>query len=311
MTLGESNMKYEEGLVSVIIPTYKRADKLMRAVNSVCDQTYENIEVLVVNDNENDDQYTQALREMFAAVTDPRVRLVFQPKHINGAAARNAGIRQARGEYIAFLDDDDYWAENKLQRQVETFSQLDETYGAVSTMFKSFLDDKILSASLPYKDGYIWEDILLRRCDVTTCSVLIRHEALDDAGYFNENLRRHQEIQLLAFLSKKYKIHLLQEYLLFVDAWGENNPSSERLLQVKQDFYKAVAPLTDDLPENRKKHIRRMHNFEVAFVFLKEKHYVQCLRYALPLLASPVTVYYALERVIIRRKSKKRGEKNG
>lgn len=304
-------MKYEKGLVSVIIPTYKRADKLMRAVNSVCSQTYENIEVLVVNDNENDDQYTQALQQMFASVTDPRVRLVFQPRHINGAAARNAGIRQARGEFIAFLDDDDYWAENKLQRQVDTFSHLDESYGAVSTMFKSFLDDRIISASLPYKDGYIWEEILLRRCDVTTCSVLIRHEALDDAGYFDESLRRHQEIQLLAFLSKKYKIHLLQEYLLFVDAWGENNPSSERLIQVKEDFYRAVSPLTETLPSRRQKYIRRMHNFEVAFVFLKEKHYVQCLRYALPLLASPVTVSYALERVIIRRKSKKCGEKNG
>ena len=120
-------MKYDAGLVSVIIPTYKRADKLMRAVNSVCSQTYKNIEVLVVNDNENDDQYTLALQQMFASVTDPRVRLVFQPKHINGAAARNAGIRQARGEYIAFLDAVD-------MRTHDLWNDLHSLFGAVCAL---------------------------------------------------------------------------------------------------------------------------------------------------------------------------------
>ena len=111
--------KYTQGLVSVIIPTYKRADKLLRAINSVCNQTYENLEILVVNDNENDDQYTKELLVLFENITDPRVRLVFQERHINGAAARNAGIKKAKGEFIAFLDDDDIWMENKVQRQID------------------------------------------------------------------------------------------------------------------------------------------------------------------------------------------------
>lgn len=298
-------MEYDKGLVSVVIPTYKRADKLLRAVKSVCEQTYQKLEILVVNDNENDDVYTKELLAIMKNVTDPRVHLIFQEKHINGAAARNAGIKKAQGEYIAFLDDDDYWHRDKIRKQIEVFKTLDDSYGAVSTMFKSFLDDKIISASLPYKDGYIWENILLRRCDVTTCSVMIRHDALDKTGYFDESLMRHQEIQLLAFLSHDYKIFLLKEYLLFVDAWGENNPSPEKLLKVKHDFYKAVDSLLNELPQKRKNRIIIMHNFEIAFVYFKQKKIKMCLKYLLPVFSSPVTFYYAAERVWQRLKSKR------
>ncbi|QNM08792.1 glycosyltransferase family 2 protein [Wansuia hejianensis] len=298
-------MTYEKGLVSVIIPTYKRTDKLLRAVKSVCEQSYKYLEVLVVNDNENDDRYTKALISLMETVTDSRVQLIFQEKHINGAAARNAGIKKARGEYIAFLDDDDYWHIEKIRKQIEAFKTLDESYGAVSTMFKSFLGDKIISKSLPYKDGYIWESILLRRCDVTTCSIMIKHEALDKSGYFDESLARHQEIQLLAYLSHEYKIYLLKEYLVYVDAWGENNPSPERLIKAKKDFYKSVEPLMNQLSDRRKIRIIIMHNFEVAFAFYKQKDMKQCVKYFLPILSSPVTVYYAVERVLLRLKSKR------
>ena len=57
--------EYTQGLVSVIIPTYKRADKLLRAIDCICNQTYKNIEILLVNDNENDDQYTKELLALF------------------------------------------------------------------------------------------------------------------------------------------------------------------------------------------------------------------------------------------------------
>ena len=109
-------------MVSVIIPTYKRTDKLLRAVKSVCEQSYKYLEVLVVNDNENDDRYTKALISLMETVTDSRVQLIFQEKHINGAAARNAGIKKARGEYIAFLDDDDYWHIEKIRKQIEAYN---------------------------------------------------------------------------------------------------------------------------------------------------------------------------------------------
>lgn len=297
-------MSYIEGLVSVIIPTYKRADKLKRAIDSVLRQTYSNFEILVVNDNEIGDEYTENLKNLISKITDSRVYLIMQERHINGAAARNAGIRASKGEYIAFLDDDDLWNERKLEHQVETLLSLDESYGAVSTLFRSFQDNQIISRSLPYKDGHIWEAILLRNVEVTTCSVLIRHAVLDEAGYFDENLSRHQEVQLLSYLTHRYKIHLLKEYLLFVDAWGENNPDSRKLIKCKKDFLKSVKPLIDELPPRRQRRIVTMHQFEVAYVFLKEKNYLKAARYIMPLLKDPVALYYGVLRTINRARGK-------
>ena len=103
-------MNYIEGLVSVIMPTYRRSEKLIRAIESVLNQTYKNLELLLVNDNEPFDEYTEQLKkrvEKYSA--DKRFQLIIQEKHVNGAVARNFGIRRAKGQYIAFLDDDDWW----------------------------------------------------------------------------------------------------------------------------------------------------------------------------------------------------------
>ena len=97
---GEHRMDYIEDLISVVMPTYKRSEKLSRAIESVLEQSYRNIELLLVNDNEPDDEYTKELkRQLIKYEKDPRFHLVIQEKHINGAAARNVGIKKP-GESI-------------------------------------------------------------------------------------------------------------------------------------------------------------------------------------------------------------------
>ena len=89
-------------LVSIIIPTYKRATMLHRAILSTLEQTYKNIEVLVVSDNEPDDEFTVKARETVESFNDSRVRLITQEKHINGAVARNVGINEA-GRFAVYV----------------------------------------------------------------------------------------------------------------------------------------------------------------------------------------------------------------
>ena len=120
-----------KNLVSCVIPSYKRADTLRRAVDSVLAQTYNNMEVLVVDDNIAGDEFSNALHNIIDEYKDDsRVRLVTQPKHINGAEARNAGIRAAKGEWIAFLDDDDEWLPTKIEKQMAALEQHPEIAGA-------------------------------------------------------------------------------------------------------------------------------------------------------------------------------------
>ena len=292
---------YINGLVSVIIPTHRRADKLTRAIESVLNQTYANIELLIVDDNVKGDGYSVLVKELVNSIKDDRVSLVTQEKHINGAAARNAGIRKAKGEYIAFLDDDDFWRENKIEQQVFVLNELDPSYGGVSTQIETYNGTRFINASLPYRNGYMWEDVLLRRIEVSTSTILLRHEALDTVGYFDESLVRHQEVQLLSFFTRKYKLHLVKKYLTCVEIGdAQNRLDVARLIQMKREFFNAVQPLMEQLPTRKQKRVRLMHDFEVGYAMYKNGNKKDGLNKCLKVFRSAFTVYYAMERVLIR-----------
>ena len=119
-------------LVSVIIPTYNRADLILRAVRSVQAQTYPNWEVIVVDDASADN--TPAV---LSAVHDPRVRVLRHEKNQGPPATRNTGIAAARGEYLAFLDSDDEWLPQKLKTQIAAMQQHQAHFCYCQTYVKS------------------------------------------------------------------------------------------------------------------------------------------------------------------------------
>lgn len=290
-------MNYEQGLVSVIIPTYKRADSLKKTIDSVLNQTYGNIEVLIVNDNVSGDEYSLQLRHLLNEIPDNRVKLVEQEKHINGAAARNAGIRVAKGEYISFLDDDDTWEKEKIERQIVILGKLDDSWGAVSCLIKTYSNGSLLRCALPYRSGNILLDILQRRTGLGMGSLLIRREALDQCGYFDEKLRRHQDLQLFAFLTEKYKIWLEPVYLYNVEIGdAQNRPTAEKLVQIKKEYFESISRIMDALPAKEQKLIYALHNFEQAYAFFKERKYREVAVRIFAVIMSPKAVYLSVER---------------
>lgn len=126
----------QKPLVSVVVPTYKRADRLCRALNSILGQTYSNLEVLVVNDNVPGSEYDSATESALADIqkNDSRLRVVHTPGQTGGGAARNFACRQAKGEYLAFLDDDDEFLPDKVESQLAFMQQntLDMSWQDVS-----------------------------------------------------------------------------------------------------------------------------------------------------------------------------------
>ena len=124
---------YEAGMgakpiVSVVIPTFNRAHLIMRALQSVLTQTFTAWETIVVDDGSTDDTETVVL-----SLGDSRIRYCRQPENRGPAAARNRGMREAKGEFIAFLDSDDEWFPDKLELQVARFRELPETVGLIYT----------------------------------------------------------------------------------------------------------------------------------------------------------------------------------
>ena len=109
-----------EPLVSIIIPTYKRSNMLSRTIESVLNQTYQNIEIIVVDDNDKNTTYRKDTEIVMRKYKDNyKVKYIKHDKNMNGAVARNTGIRVSKGEYIGFLDDDDIFYKEKIQKQVE------------------------------------------------------------------------------------------------------------------------------------------------------------------------------------------------
>jgi len=293
--------EYVPGLVSVVIPTYKRADLLVKAIDTVLEQTYRNIELLIVNDNIKGDEYSLKLYDIINSYSDSRLQLVEQDKHINGAAARNAGIRVAKGEYIAFQDDDDYWEAEKIERQVKLLSELDENWGAVSCLMRIYSHDRLVLSALPYRDGEILMDILTRRTSMGTGALLIRRRALDECGYFDENLKRHQDLQLFARLAAKYKIKLDKVYLHNRENKdNQNRPSVEQLKEIKKAYFQSIQDILDGLKPAELKKVYIMHDFECAYAFLKNGYTQEGVKKLLGIFRSPYTLYLACERSVRR-----------
>ena len=180
----------DNNLVSCIIPSYKRTDTLRRAINSVLKQTYKNIEVLIVDDNFNGDEYSEQVRNIVVSFDNPRIRLISQPMHINGAEARNAGVRAAKGEYIAFLDDDDEWLSEKIEKQLR-FLKDNPIYDGCSVFYQEFNNNIVVHSCPPYIARDLFYKIFCREVAVLTPTVLLKKGCLINTGIFDNSLKLH------------------------------------------------------------------------------------------------------------------------
>jgi len=190
--------------VSVVIPTHNRASLLARAIRSVLGQTYQNLEVIVV-----DDGSTDGTREVVRSFQDSRIDYLFCQKNRGSPAARNLGLRAARGKYIAFLDDDDEWKPHKLERQVRALEQgdLDAILCGIS---------KTSHHRTKRYRKLLVEPEALRRWAVffgAGSSLMAKTEVLR-ANLFDEALPNGQEWDLLIRLTGKYHVGYIRECLV-------------------------------------------------------------------------------------------------
>jgi glycosyltransferase involved in cell wall biosynthesis len=269
-----------EGLVSCIIPTYKRCSLLRNAVQSVLAQTYSNIEVIVVDDNEPNDYYSIQVQDILSTFNDTRLKYIQQERHVNGAAARNKGIQEAKGEYIAFLDDDDEWLEDKLEKQLMYLDKFDDSYSAVTCLANIVSKGKIIRKTAPYKGGNLHRDIIDRTVSIYTPTIVLKRCELDAAGHFDESLVRHQDVQLFLDFSLFNKIAVLNEHLVNINVDNTSNaPNSERLIEIKEHFFKVIQSHLEQYDLKEQRRIKAAHNFEIVFIALREHKIGIAIRY--------------------------------
>lgn len=196
--------------VSVVIPAYNAMDYLPESLDSVFAQTFQDYEVIVVNDGSKDNIASWA-----DGIDDSRFRLVSQTNR-GLAGARNTGIREAQGEYLAFLDADDCWSPTKLQKQVDILDN-NPAVGLVYCWMR-LVDPSGMPTGRFVKNcmsGVIWKKLLIKNCVGSGSTPMVRQDCFKKVGGFDENLGSYMEDRdMWLRLAPHYEFDVVQEVLV-------------------------------------------------------------------------------------------------
>jgi len=196
---------------SVIITTHNRATLLVNAINSVLNQTFKDFEMLIVDDASKDNT-----EEVVKSFTDSRIRYIkILPEDSKGGNyARNLGIKEAKGKFIAFLDDDDEWLPEKLEKQLEVFAK-DEKVGLVYTGIIYVYENKWQRIRMAYpKRGNLSKDILIRNYFGPLSILMVKKKKLEEAGLFDIEMPAWQDYDMYIRLCQICEVDFVREPLL-------------------------------------------------------------------------------------------------
>jgi glycosyltransferase involved in cell wall biosynthesis len=202
-------------LVSVIIPTYKRSEYILRAINSVLIQSYENIEIIVVDDNDGDNKFREATKLNLKQYIDNNKIIYLTHTHNRGLpAARNTGMQSSSGKYIAFLDDDDEFCNDKIEKQVSLFEANDESLGLVYGAFLRIESSSNKETVIrPKYRGYLYDILGLNHIGPPSM-VMVSKKAADDIKGFDESLRHREDADFYYRLSKNFNIEYIDDIIM-------------------------------------------------------------------------------------------------
>ena len=201
-------MKSYDPLVSIVIPVFNGSDFLKEAIESALNQTYQNIEVLVINDGSNDNNKTEAICKSFGE----KIRY-FYKKNGGVATALNIGIKEAKGKYFSWLSHDDLYKLDKIKNQLE-FMQKNPKVKIVSSNFAILNQEnqKIENRQVKAKKSFInGRDILDNWLDF--CTFLINKECFNEVGLFDTNLKTIQDLDMQFRIVAKFPIFHINEVL--------------------------------------------------------------------------------------------------
>lgn len=210
--------------VSVIIPTYNRSELLKKAIESLENQSHQNFEIIIIDDCSTDDT-----AEVVRGMDDERIIYLRHDTNKGGSEARNTGIKQATGSFIGFLDSDDQWLPDKLERQLKQFEGQPDV-GVVYTGVQVVDEHNQPTRKIvPAYKGEILPKLFESNCIDTTSSVLVKREVLDQVQGFDASLPSCQDWDLYIRLAQVTKFDFVKESLvLFYHHSGERITTNKK-----------------------------------------------------------------------------------
>lgn len=210
--------------VSIILPTYNRADLIMETIQSIRRQTYQNWELLIVDDGSNDDT-----EDIITRIKDERINFYKAGRIGIVGKIKNIGIEKANGELIAFIDSDDLWAETKLEKQIAALHQYPEAAFSLTGGYNFKEPGKPLEYFYKQKEGVRYDNIFIAffRSEVATTmpSLMLRKECLKTAGGFKES-KPFADVEFILSLASHFKAVILYEPLFYRRIHDANDSDS-------------------------------------------------------------------------------------
>lgn len=268
-------------LVSIIIPTYKGSDKIAFAVESVLNQTYTNIEIIVVDDNGKGTEHqlmTEAAMQKFAG--NPKVKYIAHSVNKNGSAARNTGIRASSGEFLGFLDDDDIFLPEKTEKEVELFNSLSDEYGLVYGSFVEHMTDTYTrTLEADSADDFLFH-FLSNEIIACSSTVMIRRSVLDTVVEWDESFRRHQDLEFFARIAHSYKVACVKDICIEKFKLDRNMPRGKTFEEYRLHYLNKMEYIIKEFSPKQQKHIYNIHYTDIGKCYLKEKDIKSALKWA-------------------------------
>lgn len=257
--------------VSVIIPTYNYAKYLPETIDSVLRQTYQDLEIIVIDDGSTDN--TKEIIQRYIRSSD-KIKYILQ-ENKGPAAARNRGIKEAKGEYIAFLDSDDIWVTEKLDIQASYLEQNKDIFFLYAKADVLNEHGKKIGIKPESNQHHEFKKLIFEWGYFPTATVMIRKECFDKVGFFSEDLRIMEDIHLWIRISRHYKMHGMDQILGIYHRHSNNVTLNKELVykSTAMVYEKILAEFPNDVP--RKKLRQRI----AQYYYQLGKYYFDLQRY--------------------------------
>ncbi|MFH0984190.1 MAG: glycosyltransferase family A protein [Candidatus Omnitrophota bacterium] len=203
--------------VTVIIPVFNGAAFVGRAIHSILEQTFQDFEIIVINDGSTDNT-----EEVVRDIADKRIRYFVQPNQ-GPNAARNNGIRQARGEQLAFLDADDWWLPVKLQAQLECLKERPEAGLVYCSALWIFLAGKVILQEALVEGDVIQPLLFKNLVTGSASSVMIPKRVFDKVGLFDEGFERMEDWEMWLRIGASFPFAAVRQPLVYITNLPDSN----------------------------------------------------------------------------------------
>lgn len=205
-------------IVTAVITTYKREPEIVkRAIDSVLAQTYKHINIVVVDDSPADYELRDSVEKLVLDhFAEANITYVQHERNLGACAARNTGLSLVNSEFVAFLDDDDEWLPEKIEKQVKKFRECDEltalVYCGCTKVKQNGREENF--KGIVFKSGMVFDELILGNIIGSTSIPLIRTKALKDVGGFDSEIRSAQDFETWLRLAERYKVDYVPENLV-------------------------------------------------------------------------------------------------